>query len=433
MKSQQIGVGILGYGTVGQASAQILREHAAEIRRRCGVEVRVRMICRRSRLTAGEIPVGAQATADWRKLVNDPGVDLVIESMGGTGTAREAVTAALELGKPVVTANKNLLAEHGEALLKLAQQQHLPLGFEASVAGGVPVVRAIAEGTAADRLRAIRGILNGTANYILTEMEQRQMELGPALDEAQRRGYAEADPEMDVSGKDARDKLAILARLGFGLALPAAKIPAHGIERIAAVDMHYARQLGGRIRLLATAELRNGTLEVSVRPWLLKQESLLAKVEGVNNAVLLEGEHIGTQMFYGPGAGGWATGVAVVSDVMEIAAMMATGTLGAKPVSGFTDVHQGQWSGSAGPAPWYLRLTIRDDHPGILARIAEIIAREGINIDSVVQAPQMPKAKLSFVVTIEPVAEATAMRAVKAIDGCEFMIAPVMMLRMESS
>ena len=431
MKSKQIGVGILGFGTVGQASARLLREHAAEIRRRSGAEVRVRMVCRRTRLGAGEIPAGAQATADWRKLVNSPEVDLVVECMGGTSTAREAVMAALELGKPVVTANKNLLAEHGEALLKLALAQHLPLGFEASVAGGVPVVRAIAEGTAADRLRAIRGILNGTANYILTVMEQRGSELAPALEEAQRRGYAEADPTMDISGRDARDKLAILARLGFGLALPAAKIPAHGIERIAAVDMLYARQLGGRIRLLATAELRIGTLEASVRPWLLKQESLLAKVEGVNNAVVLEGEHIGTQMFYGPGAGGGATGVAVVSDVMEIAGMMATGTLGGRRVSGFTEVHNGNWSGIAGAAPWYLRLTIRDDRPGILARIAEIIAHEGINIDSVVQAPQMAKEKLSFVVTVEPVAEATALKAVKAIDACEFMVAPVQMLRME--
>lgn len=423
-------IGIVGYGTVGQATADILHAHAAEIERRSGAQIVVTVVCRRSPVTT-PVPGGSRIETDWRHVVDADDVDIVVETMGGTSVAREVVAAALSRGKPVVTANKNLLAAHGEGLFRLAAQHHRPLGFEASVAGGVPVVRAIAEGTAGDRLIAIFGILNGTANYILTRMEAAGLDFTEALAEAQAAGYAEADPTFDVEGFDARDKLAILTRLAFGSRVLPDKIPTFGITRITAVDLLYARRLESTIRLVGAAELHNGQIEVSVRPWLVHHSSMLAKVDGVNNAVFLQGERVGTQMFYGRGAGGNPTGIAVVSDLIEIAADFAAGKLAAKTAPGFCNAHDLPISLQPHPVPWYLRLTIRD-RPGIVARIAEIIAREGINIDSVLQEPHMAKDALSFVITVEPVSEPVIHRAVAAINSCDFLQSPVLLLRVQS-
>lgn len=423
-------IGIIGYGTVGQATADILATHAEQIERRCGARLIVTAVCRRSPV-AMPLPGGARAETDWRSVVAADDVDLVVETMGGTGIAREVLTTALSLGKPVVTANKNLLAAHGEELFRLAAQHHLPLGFEASVAGGVPVVRAIAEGTAGDRLRAVYGILNGTANYILTRMETAGLDFAGALVEAQAAGYAEADPTFDVEGLDARDKLAILARLAFGGRVQPEAIPTFGISSITAVDLLYAQHLQSTIRLVGSAEIHNGEVELAVRPWVVSRRSMLAKVEGVNNAVFLEGERVGTQMFYGRGAGGNPTGIAVVSDLMEIAADFAAGKLRAKTAPGFRDAHDLPLSRNPHPVAWYLRLTIRD-RPGILARIAEIVAGEGINIDSVLQEPHMSKESLSFVITVEPVSEPVIQRAVATINACDFLQTPVLLLRLEA-
>lgn len=423
--TQTIGVGIIGYGTVGQASARILREHAAELAARAGAPIEVRAICRRTPVPESPWPY----YSDWRQVVSNPEVAVVVETMGGTGEARQAVHAALAAGKPVVTANKNLIARHGDEIFAYAASRNLPIGMEASVAGGLPVIRAIAEGTAADRLSSIRGILNGTTNYILSRMEASGLDFAEALRAAQSAGYAESDPAMDISGQDARDKLCILSRLGFGLPLPAEEIPMRGIAAINAVDIQYARQLGRKIRSLAVAEWVGEILEVSVGPWLLPQESSLAKVEGVNNAVLLQGDNIGEQILQGPGAGGAATGVAVVSDVLDIAAMLVSGHLGVRPMPGFACAAAAPWSGLSSHSGWYLRLTIQDDRPGILARVAELIARESINIDSVVQAPHMGKSRLSFVITVEPVQEARLRRALEHINACEFMLEPALALR----
>jgi homoserine dehydrogenase len=427
---KRVRVGIVGFGTVGRATAGIIAHHADLIERRSGVRLEVTAVCRRSGVQAAELPSGARSVSDWRQLVQAKDVDVIVETMGGTDEAQQLVRASLEQDKPVVTANKNLLAEHGDELFALAARHNLPIGFEASVAGGIPILRVIHESTAGDRLRAVRGILNGTANYILTQMENRGIEFDQALAEAQQAGYAEADPSFDIDGLDARDKLCILARMAFGGRLQVSRIPTYGIRRVRAIDIHSAIRLDSTIRLVGSAEYAESGLEVSVRPWLVNRRSMLAKVEDVNNAVFLVGDKIGTQMFYGRGAGGDATGAAVVSDLIEIARDLAAHHLRAKHVSGFLDSRELKICEKPQPASWYMRLTVKDQR-GIVARVAETIAHEDINIDSLEQEPHMPKDRLSFVITVEPVSEPTIRRAVETINSFDFMVEPVLLLRIE--
>jgi homoserine dehydrogenase len=426
----RVRVGIAGFGTVGRATAEIISGHADLIAQRSGVRLEVTAVCRRSGVKTEDVPAGAQVFSDWNQLVTTSNVDVTVETMGGTDEARQLVLASLKQGKPVVTANKNLVATHGDELFDLAASQNLPIGFEASVAGGIPILRVIHESTAGDRLRAVHGILNGTSNYILTQMESRGIEFEVALEEAQKAGYAEADPSFDVDGLDARDKLCILARMAFGGCLKVSAIPTCGIRQVRAIDVHSANRLDSTIRLVGSAEQTENGLEVSVRPWLVGRRSMLAKVEGVNNAVFLVGDKIGTQMFYGRGAGGDATGAAVVSDLIEIARDLAAGQIRAKKVSGFLDSHDLAISENPRPASWYLRLTVKDQR-GIVARVADVIARHDINIDSLEQEPHLPKDRVSFVITVEPISEPTIRRAVDAINSFEFMVEPVLLLRIE--
>jgi homoserine dehydrogenase len=430
MTMKQVRVGIVGFGTVGRATADIIVKHADLIAHRSGVRLVVTAVCRRSSVQPQDTPAGACAVADWRRLLKDSNVDVVVETMGGTGESLELLRSSLEQGKPVVTANKNLLAEHGDELFRLAASRKLPIGFEASVAGGIPILRVIHESTAGDRLRSVHGILNGTANYILTQMESRGIEFAEALSEAQAAGFAEADPSFDIDGQDARDKLCILARMAFEGRLDVARIPTYGIRHVRAIDIHSATRLDSTIRLVGSAEQTDAGLEVSVRPWLVSRRSMLAKVEGVNNAVFLVGDKIGTQMFYGRGAGGDATGSAVVSDLIEIARDFAAGQMNAKNISGFLSSRELVLSDRPKPASWYLRLTVKDQR-GIVARVAEVIAREAINIDSLEQEPHLPKDRVSFVITVEPVSEPVIRQAVDTINGFDFMVEPVLLLRME--
>lgn len=430
MTMKQVRAGIAGFGTVGRATADIIAKHGDLIAQRSGVRLVVTAVCRRSGVPAEDTPPGARAVSDWKELLKDPKVDVVVETMGGTGASFELVRAALEQGKPVVTANKNLLAEHGDELFALAVARKLPIGFEASVAGGIPILRVIHESTAGDRLRSVHGILNGTANYILTQMESRGIEFAEALAEAQKAGFAEADPSFDIDGQDARDKLCILARMAFEGRLDVSRIPTYGIRHVRAIDIHSANRLESTIRLVGSAEQTENGLEVSVRPWLVSRRSMLAKVEGVNNAVFLVGDKIGTQMFYGRGAGGDATGSAVVSDLIEISRDFAAGQMNAKNISGFLSSQDLTLSESPHPAGWYLRLTVKDQR-GIVARVAEVIAREAINIDSLEQEPHLPKDRVTFVITVEPVSEPVIRRAIDLINTFDFMVEPVLLLRVE--
>ncbi|HXM59706.1 MAG TPA: homoserine dehydrogenase [Terriglobales bacterium] len=426
----RVRVGIAGFGTVGRSTAAIISAHAELIAQRSGVRLEVTSVCRRSGVKTGDIPVGARAVSDWNQLVSDDDVDVVVETMGGTDEARQLVLTSLKQGKPVVTANKNLVATHGDELFALAASRNLPIGFEASVAGGIPILRVIHESTAGDRLCAVYGILNGTSNYILTQMENRGLEFDVALLEAQEAGYAEADPSFDIDGLDARDKLCILARMAFGGRLKVSMIPTYGIGLVRAIDVHSANRLDSTIRLVGSAENTQSGIEISVRPWMVSRRSMLAKVEGVNNAVFLVGDKIGMQMFYGRGAGGDATGAAVVSDLIEIARDLAAGQISGKKISGFLDSHELVICENPRPVSWYLRLTVKDQR-GIVARVADVIARHDINIDSLEQQPHLPKDRVSFVITVEPVSEPTIRRAVDAINAFEFMVEPVLLLRIE--
>src|SRR5579864_4371887 len=429
----EIRVGIIGYGTVGRATAEILALHAEEIRQRTGgIAVVLARICRRSRGPEENLAHGVRLSHDWRDVVADPALDIVVEAIGGTDTAYHVVRASLENGKAVVTANKALLAPHGDELFALARQKNLPIGIEASVAGGVPVIRAVSEALAADKIKAIYGIVNGTCNYILTQMEQHGIEFADGLKAAQAAGYAEADPSLDIDGFDARDKIAILARIAFGHAIKPAEIPVTGIRNVTATDFHYAHRLNSTIRLIASAERSNGGIHIAVQPWLEPRDSMLAKVDGANNAIFIAGAKVGTQMLYGRGAGGDATGTAVLSDVLAIAQQIAYGRAASGSLMGFHDAtpsHPVPWKQ---PLSWFLRLTVKDK-PGILSRTAAAIAEEGINIDSVIQEPHMAKDGLSFVITVEPAAEPVIQRAVKAINQFEFMKEPVLVLPMISS
>ena len=429
----EVRVGIVGYGTVGRATVEILTSNAEAIRLRTdGIPIRVTRIARKTP-SASECGVnGVRIESDWQPIASADDVDIVVEAIGGTDIAYDVVRSSLEHGKAVVTANKALIALHGEELFALAQQKNLPIGIEASVAGGVPVIRAISEALAADTIQAIYGIVNGTCNYILTQMEQHGIEFAQALRQAQKAGYAEADPSLDLDGLDARDKIAILARIAFGHAINPAEIPVTGIRNITATDFHYAHRLNSTIRLVASAERTAKGIHMSVQPWLEPRDSMLAKVDGANNAIFIAGEKVGTQMLYGRGAGGGATGTAVLSDVLQIARQMARGHTASTRLAGFHNPQRLPYSTRPQPLSWFLRLTVKD-RPGILARTAEAIAHEDINIDSVIQEPHMPKDGLSFVITLEPIVEATAERAVKAINKFDFLKAPVLLLPMIST
>jgi homoserine dehydrogenase len=426
-------VGIVGYGTVGKASAEILTSHADEIRQRMGgVSIVVTRISRKSPGTDESGVNGIQVVADWKQVVTADDVDIVIEAIGGTTVAHEVVRVSLENGKAVVTANKALLALRGEELFALARKKNLPIGIEASVAGGVPVIHAVSEALAADKVQSVYGIVNGTCNYILTQMEQHGIEFADALKQAQEAGYAEADPGLDIDGFDARDKIAILARIAFGHTINPSEIPVSGIRNITATDFHYAHRLNSTIRLVASAERTASGIHIAVQPWLEPRDSMLAKVDGANNAIFIAGAKVGTQMLYGKGAGGNATGTAVLSDVLHIARQIARGHTSASSLTGFYSAEPLKLSPRSQPLSWFMRLTVKDG-PGLLLRAAEAIAREGINIDSVMQEPHMRKDRLSFVMTLEPTLESTMERAVKTINGFEFMREPVLLLPMISS
>jgi homoserine dehydrogenase len=431
--AEQVRVGIVGYGTVGRATAEILSSHAEEICQRTGgVSIVVTRIARRKPGNSETGVNGITVVSDWKQVATANDVDIVVEAIGGTTVARDVVRTSLENGKAVVTANKALIALHGDELFALAQKKNLPIGIEATVAGGVPVIRAISEALAADRIQAVYGIVNGTCNYILTQMEQHGIEFAHALEQAQAAGYAEADSSLDIDGLDARDKIAILARIAFGHAIRASEIPVVGIRNITSTDFHYAHRLNSTIRLVASAERAAEGVHIAVQPWLEPRDSMLAKAAGANNAIFIAGESVGTQMLYGRGAGGSATGTAVLSDVLQIARQIARGQASSSLLEGFHSAEPLHPLPRPNPASWFLRLTV-NDRPGILARTAEAISREGINIDSVIQEPNMPKDRLSFVITLEPTLETTVRRAVEAISRFEFMKAPVLLMPMIST
>lgn len=421
-------VAIVGFGTVGSGTAKVLLEHQREVERRLGCKLELKTVCEVQKKDLSWLPRSVHVTPEWKEVLADPEVDIVVELIGGVTHAREVAFAALNSGKHLVTANKALVAEYGVELTERARRAGVHLGIEACVMGGTPLLHAVREGLAGEHFTAAYGILNGTTNYILTEMERRGCTFREALAEAKERGYAERDPTFDVEGYDARHKITILAMMCFGQAVKVKSIPAEGITRIDQVDFAYAHRLNHTIRLIAGARRRAaGRLEVFVRPMIIPQASPLAHVLGSINGVLLVGNKGGNTTMTGRGAGGEPTGVAVLSDVVQIARSVMAGSESISPL-GYVTWHPAKMAPPGeNVISAYLRLVVRD-RPGILARVCAILARHRINIDSVLQEPALPKKHLPFVMTLEPTREKLVARAVAEISRLNFMAQPPLML-----
>jgi homoserine dehydrogenase len=427
---QDVNVGLVGMGNVGGGSLEILMNSGDEIARKLGFRLVVKAVCSRS-VASKTLPPGLEnilKTADWRQVVTHPEIDIVAELVGGTSVAREVIDAAIAHGKSVVTANKELMGLSGLQLWHAAQAKGATLAMEASVCGGIPVHAVLREGIAGDSVETLFGILNGTSNYILTEIEARGAEFNAVLKEAQDLGYAEADPSADIDGFDARSKLALLASLAFGVSVAPSAIPTEGIRRIGPVDFAYAHQLGYTIRLLCAGRRAEGGLFLSVRPAMVPMATILAGVKGAYNAVWVKGRFGQDTFYYGRGAGALPTGVAVVSDLMRVAREIRFGS--AERVSPFAFANPGEANVlplEQQQRPWYLRFRVRDQ-PGIIAQMAAILAKNGISVDAVLQLPAGDKQNLPFVITIETTREAQVREAVAEMEKLPYMVeAPVAM------
>ncbi|MDE0106028.1 MAG: homoserine dehydrogenase [Bryobacterales bacterium] len=427
-------VGIVGLGNVGGGTLRLLRDNAREIEAKLGFGLRVSAVCSRSVLrrpsAAAELHPTARKTADWQDVVRDPRVDVVAELVGGTGAARRIVETALAAGKPVVTANKELLAEHGPEIWARHSIRGGWLGCEAAVCGGIPVLKALREGIAGDGIDALVGILNGTSNFILTEIERTGSPFGEVLEEAQSRGYAEADPSADVDGYDARSKLAILAALGFGERVLPEQIAVEGIRRIRSIDFAYAGRLGHTIRLLARARREPGGLRLAVGPALVCKNTILASVTGSYNAMWVQGNG-GDTFYYGKGAGPAPTGVAVVSDLMSAARSVREAAAEfASPFGHASLAQHSPVSSESEVRQFYLRFRVRD-RPGVLASLASKLAAQGVSVDAVLQEPHFDKNDLPFVMTLEPAERSALSAALLEIRELDFLVDDPLALPME--
>jgi homoserine dehydrogenase len=379
-----LNIGIAGFGTVGGGLAEVLRDNADWTKRRAGREVRLKMVCDLDESKKGLIEsFGAAYTKSLDDILNDPQIDVAVELIGGTGVAKDFIIKAIKAGKHVVTANKALLAEYGDEIFPLATKAGVYLGFEASVAGGIPLVETIKGALAGNRVEGMLGILNGTANYILTEMTDKGMAFEPALADAQAKGYAEADPTLDVEGGDPAHKLTLLIQLAFGVHYPFEKLPVTGISVVKPIDIGFAREFGYEIKLLAHAKYIDGKIEAGVFPALIPSDYMLAKVKGSFNAVRLEG-NAGPVMLMGYGAGDRPTGSAVLADIMSVAKGVPANVFGFEddvlPEADILNLDDAV-------SPHYLRFIV-PDKTGLLRDIGGVMADHGISIAQAVQKGQ---------------------------------------------
>ena len=421
-----INVGVIGLGNVGRGTLRILADNTAQIEAKLGFPLHVKAVCSRSVIEnpPDELSLfpDAKRTSRWQEVVDDPDVQVVAELIGGTSTAGEIIRKSIEQGRSIVTANKELMAEQGAEIWDQAIDKRICLAMEASVAGGIPIHSVLREGIPGDRIESMVGILNGTCNYILTEMERRGDDLETVLSEAQQLGYAEADPTADVDGYDARSKLALLSALAFGVRVSPEDIYLEGIRRIRPIDFAYAQRLGHTVRLIASAHQAEEGLLLSVRPALVPKDTILAHVDGSYNAIWVRGVHGADTFYYGRGAGPTPTGVAVVSDLMRVAREIVNGS--PERVSPFAHSHLKQHAPIAidnQVRPHYLRFRVRD-RPGIIGSLGEILAEAGISLDAVLQEPSHNKDELPFVITLEPTIERAVTAAVNQMKGLDFLV-----------
>ena len=433
---EEVGVGVIGLGNVGSGTLAILAENADQIALKLGFRLKVVALCSRSVHSKADIPAAledAQRTTNWREVVEHPDVKIVAELVGGTGVAGEIIQAAIDNRKSVVTANKEIMAACGPEIWDRAIRAGINLAMEASVCGGIPIHAVLREGISGDRVAALYGILNGTCNYILTEMERRGEPLATILSEAQSLGYAEADPTADIDGFDARSKLVLLAALAFGEKITASDIFMEGIRRITPLDFEYAKHLKHTIRLVCGGRTTPDGLVLFVRPALIPESTILAGVRGAYNAVWVKG-HFGEDTFYyGWGAGSRPTGVAVVSDLMRVAREIRSGS--PERVSPFAHERLGEnkpVSITVQKRAYYLRFRVAD-RPGIIATLAGILASKHISLEAVLQAPCETKDDLPFVITVEPTSEQSVRDAVEEMARLDFMREAPLALPMETA
>ncbi len=427
-------IGILGMGTVGQGTVRVLQRNAGEISRRVGREIKVVHAAVRNPARLQGLRLDARISADPWAVVRDPEVDVLVEVMGGTGLARDLLLEAISRGKHVVTANKALLAEQGNAIFSAAQQQGVMVAFEAAVAGAIPIIKAIREGLAGNRIHWLAGIINGTSNYILTQMYREGWTFSRALAMAQELGYAEADPGLDVDGGDAAHKITLMASIAFGIPVDSFHCHVEGIRHLEAEDVAFAAELGYRIKLLGIARRRPEGVELRVHPALVPASHLLASVEGPFNAILVESDAAGQSLYYGRGAGGDPTASAVVADLVDVARTMTADpsnrvphlafqpdALSNLPILPMGDVE----------SAYYLRIRA-ENRPGVLAQVATVLAEHGISIEALIQRERASAESVPVVLLLHRCREGSLDEALGRISALPVVHPSVLRLRVES-
>jgi len=431
-----IRIGLLGAGVVGEGILQLLSDNAGSIERRLGTAIEVRKIVARNPNKARGPLLEGRVGYDPDEVLNDPEIDIVVEVMGGLEPAGDYVRRALEADKSVVTANKALLAEHGHALIELSETRGVDLYFEAAVAGGIPVIRVLREALAADTVTGLRGIVNGTSNYVLSEMRDRGVDFAVALADAQAAGYAEADPTLDVNGGDACHKLTILATLAFGAVVHPDDVQQEGIETIGAIDIAMARRFGYVIKPLAVgAERADGTLDLRVHPALVPETSVLASIGGALNVVVLDGTMLGPCLLSGYGAGALPTAMSVVSDIVDVGRNLVSGSSGRVPQRAWRGEHlQSRPHAEPGAhvCQWYLRFSVLD-RPGVLARIAGVLGAFDVSIEQMFQQGRGKEsdAPVQVVMLTHEARESDIRHAVREIEMLSGVVEPTRAIRIE--
>ncbi|MEK7438781.1 MAG: homoserine dehydrogenase [Pseudomonadota bacterium] len=432
---QPISVGLLGTGTVGGGTWKVLARNQEEIQRRAGRGIRIAKVADQDLARARKL-VGDQATvaADAWEVVNDPAIDIVIELIGGTGVARELVLKAIANGKHVVTANKALLATHGNEIFAAAQGKGVMVAFEGAVAGGIPIIKALREGLTANRIEWIAGIINGTSNFILSEMRDKGLAFDTVLKEAQRLGYAEADPTFDIEGVDAAHKLTIMSAIAFGIPMQLDKAYTEGISALTQADIRYAEQLGYRIKLLGITRRTAEGIELRVHPTLIPVRRLIANVEGIMNAILVKGDAVGATLYYGAGAGAEPTASAVVADLVDVTRMHTADPEHRVPHLAF----QPDQLSDVAILPmeevvtsYYLRMGVVD-RPGVLADITRILADREVSIDAMVQKePSEGEEQVDIIMLTHETREKQINAAIVAIEALPVVSGKVTRIRLE--
>ena len=431
---KNVAIGIIGYGTVGQGVVEVLHKNAREIERRCGYHLHVKSVARRNWGNTDTAALPFSCTTDAMALARDPAIDIIIELAGGEHPARELIETALKHGKHVITANKALIAKHGDALFALAREKGLELTFEAAVAGGIPVIKVLREGMSGNEVKRVAGIINGTSNYILTEMAQKGRDFADVLKEAQALGYAEADPSFDINGTDAAHKITILASLAFGIPLQFDSVHIEGIDSLTPDDIQDAAELGYSIKHLGLAVRRDNGVEIRVHPTLVPQNALIASVNGVMNAVRVNADMVGDTLYYGAGAGALPTASAVVADIIDIARLIEADTGHRVPHLAFQPAQvqaQTILPMDEITSSYYLRVQAKDE-PGTLGQIAALLAKENVSIEALIQKGVIDQTTAEIVILTHSTVEKNIKRAIEAIEALSCVEKPIIMIRMES-